>query len=62
MAVPRKKKSHARKGTRRAHHSITGASASICPKCLSPKLHHHACGECGYYKGREAIKVSSSAV
>ena len=61
MAVPRKKVSRARRNTRRAHHSITGTSASVCPKCLEPKLHHHACTACGYYKGREVIKVDTSA-
>lgn len=60
MAVPKKKTSKARRDTRRAHHALTPVNASICPKCLAPKLHHHVCKECGYYKGREVIKVTES--
>ncbi len=55
MAVPRKKISRVRRNTRRAHHAISGTTGSVCPKCLEPKLHHHACSSCGTYKGREVL-------
>ncbi len=25
---------------------------SLCPQCGEMKLPHHACPQCGYYKGR----------
>jgi large subunit ribosomal protein L32 len=30
-----------------------------CPQCHSAKLAHRACPTCGYYAGREAVKVKS---
>ena len=60
MAVPKKKVSRSRRNSRRAHHGLNEPNVSICPKCLSPKLHHHACKACGYYKGREVIKITTS--
>ena len=30
-----------------------------CPQCHEPRLPHRACPSCGYYKGREVIKVKA---
>lgn len=29
-----------------------------CPKCKAPVLSHRACPACGYYKGREVVKMT----
>ena len=55
MAVPVKKTSKARKGTRRAHDFLTAPGLSVCPQCSEPKKPHHICPKCGYYKGREVV-------
>ena len=26
-----------------------------CPQCGAPKLPHHVCPKCGYYKDREVV-------
>ena len=57
MAVPKKKRSRARRGNRRSHHSITPVNYSLCPHCNEPKLPHHVCLKCGMYKGMTIIKV-----
>jgi large subunit ribosomal protein L32 len=55
MAVPVKKTSKARKGTRRAHDFLNTPGLSVCPQCSEPKRPHYICPKCGYYKGREVV-------
>ena len=57
MAVPKRKKSKARRDQRRAHTRLAVSSLSICPKCREPKRPHFVCPSCGTYKGREVIAV-----
>lgn len=57
MAVPKRKKSKARRDQRRAHIKVTTSSLSRCSKCQEPKLPHFVCPSCGHYKGREVIAV-----
>ncbi len=57
MAVPKRKKSKARRDQRRTHIKVTMASLSRCPRCQEPKLPHFVCPSCGHYKGREVIAV-----
>jgi large subunit ribosomal protein L32 len=56
MAVPKRRTSHSRQGTRRSHHHVSPVwHSSYCPRCNEPVLPHRVCGECGYYQGRDAI-------
>jgi len=55
MAVPKKRTSHSRRNMRRSHHNITAVCASECANCGEPKLHHHVCGSCGHYRGRDVL-------
>ena len=58
MAVPKRKKSKARRDSRRANHDkITLPSVAICDNCGADVLGHRACGECGWYRGRVAIEI-----
>ncbi|MGB9792835.1 MAG: 50S ribosomal protein L32 [Thermacetogeniaceae bacterium] len=57
MGVPKRKTSKARKNRRRAMIKITGPTLVPCPKCHQPKLAHHACSSCGYYKDRQVVEV-----
>ncbi len=59
MAVPKGKVSKARRDKRRSSHwklEVPGIVA--CPKCGAYRLPHRACKACGYYNGREVIKVA----
>ena len=54
MGVPKGKTSKANRRMNRAGRNA-GDNApvlSICPQCHAYKQPHHACPECGYYKGR----------
>ena len=59
MAVPKKRKSKSRRDMRRAHWKLTAPNVVNCPQCTEPALPHRVCPKCGYYKGREVVKVSS---
>ena len=60
MAVPKRKSSKARRDKRRNNVWKLDAPALMkCPQCGELKLPHQVCGSCGYYKGREVIKVEA---
>ncbi len=55
MAVPKRKKSKSKRDSRRAQQKITGPSLASCPECGEATLPHHACPNCGSYKGRKVL-------
>ncbi|MBA3850906.1 MAG: 50S ribosomal protein L32 [Chloroflexi bacterium] len=57
MGVPKRRVSHARKGDRRAHLAISAPQLEECPHCHQMKRSHHACPACGWYAGREAVRI-----
>ena len=58
MANPTSRHSKTRRGKRRSHDALTAPTTSICPQCNEPKLPHHACLNCGTYKGKEVIPIA----
>jgi large subunit ribosomal protein L32 len=59
MSVPAKRRPKSEGRRRRAHHALKKKNLSVCPKCKKPVLPHRACGFCGYYKGREVLKMQT---
>jgi large subunit ribosomal protein L32 len=57
MALPKRKISKSRGRKRRTHQKVTLANLSTCSQCNEPKLPHHVCPNCGYYKGRAVIET-----
>ncbi len=55
MGVPKGKTSKANRRMNRANYKLTDPGLSTCPQCHALKQPHHACPECGYYKGRPAV-------
>ena len=61
MAVPKRKVSKARKNTRRSNvWKISAPAFCKCPQCGELKTPHVVCQNCGYYKGREVVKVEEA--
>ena len=57
MAVPQRKKSKAKRNSRRAQHDKTSLpSVNICMNCGADYLSHRVCAECGWYRGRIAVQ------
>lgn len=59
---PKKRHSRARQGKRRASISLTVAKALTCPNCGAPHFAHRVCEACGFYKGKQIIKVKQANV
>lgn len=59
MAVPFRRTSKTKKNMRRTHLVKEAPSVTTCPKCGATIKPHRACPECGYYKGKEVIKVDT---
>ncbi len=57
MGVPKRKVSHARQGDRRSHHALSLPNLERCPHCREMKQQHHVCPNCGWYGGREAVRI-----
>ena len=58
MAVPKRKTPRAKTRQRRASSWVLKAPPqSVCPNCGAAKLPHIVCGNCGWYRGRQAIEV-----
>jgi len=58
-ALPKQRTSHARQGERRAHHHLQIPQLVACPQCKRPRLSHHACPNCGFYRGRHIFLARS---
>ncbi len=61
MAVPKRKTSKQRKNKRRASSYVLNKTTLVeCPNCHEMKMPHRLCPECGYYDGKEVIKVDEN--
>ncbi len=60
MALPKGRQSRARGRKRRTHYKASKVSSSNCPQCSQPKMPHHVCPNCGYYKGRPILSSLES--
>ena len=58
MAVPKGKVSRTRRDKRRGSNwKLTAPALVKCSQCGAFKLPHRACSVCGYYRGRQVVKV-----
>ncbi len=56
MPNPKRRHSAQRRDKRRTHDKAIAPTLSTCSNCGAPVLHHRVCGECGYYRGKQAIE------
>lgn len=56
-AVPKNKRSKAKKNTKRNSFKLSVLSIVECPRCRAKKIAHRVCQACGYYNNKEIIKL-----
>lgn len=60
MAVQKRKVSKARRDKRRSSvWKLEAPALSKCTQCGELKMPHRVCPMCGYYKGKEIVKVEA---
>ena len=57
MALPKRRKSHARVRTRRQQWRAVKITTTTCPHCAAVIVPHRVCTSCGYYNGRQILAV-----
>ena len=60
MAVPKRRVSKTRRDKRRSSvWKLDAPELMKCPKCNEYKRPHRLCANCGFYNGREVVKVEA---
>ncbi|GAB6165087.1 50S ribosomal protein L32 [Thermostilla marina] len=59
MAVPKRKQSNARTGSRRAHDHLKPKQLASCPECGTAVPTHVVCPNCGHYMGRNVVDMET---
>lgn len=59
MANPKKRHTHSATHKSRSHLALKKTVLNKCPKCGQALKPHRACPFCGYYQGKEVIKVKA---
>lgn len=57
MAVPAKKVSRSKRGSRRAQQRPASSNVAECPVCGALRQPHHVCRACGTYGGRDVLPL-----
>ena len=60
MGLPSQKRTKSSKKRRASHFAMSKIKLSKCPNCNQSILPHHACQNCGHYKGKEVVKKKTS--
>lgn len=61
MAVPKRRVSSTRRDKRHSNVWKLEAPALVkCPQCKEYTAPHKVCGNCGYYNGKEVIKMDEA--
>ena len=60
MAVPFRRTSKTKKRMRRTHLKREVGTLTKCPNCGAIIRPHHACMECGFYKGNKVVEIKSN--
>lgn len=62
MAVPTRRRGHAKQGQVRQHTKLSVVNTVTCPNCGAEIRPHHVCPNCGFYNGKKVkdVKVSEA--
>ncbi|MEW5924700.1 MAG: 50S ribosomal protein L32 [Candidatus Zixiibacteriota bacterium] len=56
MPLPKRRHSRTRGRKRRTGWKLTAPNVVDCSNCHQPKLPHHICPHCGFYKGDQVVE------
>lgn len=59
MAVPQRRTSKTAKRLRRSHFKLEAAGLVACPHCGAMVRTHRVCPKCGYYHGKQVLKIKT---
>ncbi len=57
MALPKRQHSRARQRKKLTHNKLYAPLLTECKECHKLKVAHMVCPFCGYYAGKEVVKV-----
>lgn len=57
MAVPKRRQSNSKTGSRRAHDAKKPRQLTYCRQCSTAVPTHMICPKCGYYMGRTVVET-----
>lgn len=59
MAVPTRRRGHAKQGQVRQNTALKAVNTVTCPNCGAAIRPHHVCLNCGYYNGKKVLDVKT---
>ncbi len=59
MTIPGKRKASSATKRQRSHRALLNLKLIKCPKCGKPSRPHRVCPFCGFYQGREIVKLKT---
>lgn len=62
MALPKRRHSKTRGRKRRTHWKLISTKLVPCTQCKQLKLPHRVCPVCGYYNGKQVVKIKAKKV
>lgn len=60
MGLQTQRRTKSSKKRRASHFALTKVNLIECPHCKTMILPHHACPKCGYYKGKQVVKIETA--
>ena len=58
MQAPKRRTSHSKRNTRRAHDALRPVNPVACAQCGEPTMPHRVCHHCGSYRGRQLAETA----
>lgn len=60
MGLPSKRRTKQQKRERSSHFALVEVNLTACSHCKRKILPHRICPHCGYYRGREILKLGTA--
>lgn len=62
MGLPGHRRTSSDKRRRASHFALKPSSLTVCSHCKKPVVPHRVCANCGYYRGRQVLKMKTKLV